>query len=183
MRRIGLIGGMSWESTAEYYRLLNTLVAERLGGLHSADLLLASVDFAVVEQMQSQGRWDDAVALLVREARVLEAGGAFVPAIIDGGEVVTFRVGDRKTLGVGRGNLEFHVGDVSHIVPKDEIAGLELFDNVLQITRNVSATDGGITTEDVATIKTNEMDDQHAFLKSVEYHLGRTVEAVWSAVA
>jgi len=76
VRRIGLIGGMSWESTAEYYRLLNTLVAERLGGLHSADLLLASVDFAVVEQMQSQGRWDDAAALLVREARVLEAGGA-----------------------------------------------------------------------------------------------------------
>ena len=76
MRRIGLIGGMSWESTAEYYRLLNTLVAQRLGGLHSADLLLASVDFAVVEQMQSQGRWDDAAALLVREARVLEAGGA-----------------------------------------------------------------------------------------------------------
>lgn len=78
MRRIGLIGGMSWESTAEYYRLLNTLVAERLGGLHSADCLLASVDFAEVEAMQVEGRWDDAGRLLARVARDLEAGGAEV---------------------------------------------------------------------------------------------------------
>jgi aspartate racemase len=76
VRRIGLIGGMSWESTAEYYRLLNELARERLGGLHSADLLLHSVDFAAVEAMQVEGRWDDAGRLLGESARILEAGGA-----------------------------------------------------------------------------------------------------------
>jgi aspartate racemase len=76
MLRIGLLGGMSWESTAEYYRLLNQLVAERLGGLHSADLVLASVDFAVVEEMQAAGRWDEAGELLAREAALLQGAGA-----------------------------------------------------------------------------------------------------------
>jgi len=79
MLRIGLVGGMSWESTAEYYRLLNQLVAARLGGLHSADLVLASVDFAVVEELQVQGRWDEAGDLLAHEAALLqEAGAGFV---------------------------------------------------------------------------------------------------------
>jgi aspartate racemase len=76
MLRIGLVGGMSWESTVEYYRRLNELVAERLGGLHSADLVLASVDFAVVEEMQAAGRWDDAGELLAREAALLQGAGA-----------------------------------------------------------------------------------------------------------
>lgn len=76
MKRIGLLGGMSWESTAEYYRLLNVLVRERLGGLHSADLVLVSVDFAVVEAMQAEGRWDDAGALLAQAAVQLEEAGA-----------------------------------------------------------------------------------------------------------
>jgi aspartate racemase len=76
VKRIGLIGGMSWESSAEYYRLLNTLVADRLGDLHSADCVLASVDFAEVEAMQAQGRWDDAGRMLARVARDLEAAGA-----------------------------------------------------------------------------------------------------------
>ncbi len=76
MKRIGLIGGMSWESSAEYYRLVNELVRERLGGLHSADCLLLSVDFAEVEAMQAEGRWGDAARLLADAARVLEAGGA-----------------------------------------------------------------------------------------------------------
>lgn len=76
MLRIGLIGGMSWESTAEYYRLINREVAARLGGLHSARILLASVDFAEIEAMQTQGRWDDAGAALASEAAALEAGGA-----------------------------------------------------------------------------------------------------------
>jgi aspartate racemase len=76
MKRIGLIGGMSWESSAEYYRLINELVRDRLGGLHSADCLLLSVDFAEIEEMQSAGRWDDAARLLVDAARVLERGGA-----------------------------------------------------------------------------------------------------------
>ncbi len=76
MRRIGLIGGMSWESTAEYYRLANWLVAERLGGYHSADLLLRSVDFAEVEDQQRRGAWDESARLLADAARELEAAGA-----------------------------------------------------------------------------------------------------------
>lgn len=78
MKRIGLIGGMSWESSAEYYRLLNELVRARLGGLHSADCLLYSVDFAPIEEMQVQGRWDDAAGRLVEAARTLESAGADV---------------------------------------------------------------------------------------------------------
>ena len=76
MRRIGLIGGMSWESTAEYYRLVNRLVSERLGGFHSADLALRSVDFAVVEDQQQRGAWEESAALLADAARDLQAAGA-----------------------------------------------------------------------------------------------------------
>ncbi len=71
-----MLGGMSWESTAEYYRLANELVAERLGGLHSADLLLRSVDFAVVEQLQAAGDWERAGALLAQASAELETAGA-----------------------------------------------------------------------------------------------------------
>jgi aspartate racemase len=78
VKRIGLLGGMSWESSALYYRLLNEGVRDRLGGLHSAQCLLLSVDFAEVEAMQAQGRWDDAARLLSAAARALEAGGADV---------------------------------------------------------------------------------------------------------
>ena len=76
MLRLGLIGGMSWESSALYYRLINEGVREALGGLHSADCLLLSVDFAEVEQLQAQGRWDEAGSLLAEAARSLQAGGA-----------------------------------------------------------------------------------------------------------
>ena len=76
MKRIGLLGGMSWESTAEYYRLINQLVAERLGGLHSADCLLRSVDFAEIEALQREGLWSEAGERLAREAQQLEAAGA-----------------------------------------------------------------------------------------------------------
>ncbi|HEY4251565.1 MAG TPA: aspartate/glutamate racemase family protein [Roseomonas sp.] len=75
-RIIGLIGGMSWESSAEYYRLINEGVRDRLGGLRSARLLLWSFDFAEIEALQHAGRWDAAAALLVDAARRLEAGGA-----------------------------------------------------------------------------------------------------------
>jgi aspartate racemase len=78
MRTIGLLGGMSWESTAIYYRLANELVRDRLGGLHSARLLLLSVDFAEVEQMQVSGRWEEAGELLAAEACRLELAGADV---------------------------------------------------------------------------------------------------------
>lgn len=76
MKTIGLLGGMSWQSTTEYYRLANELVAARLGGLHSAEVLLYSVDFAAIEHMQKEDRWDDAAALLAAAAKSLEAGGA-----------------------------------------------------------------------------------------------------------
>jgi aspartate racemase len=76
MKTIGLIGGMSWESTAVYYRLLNEIVRARLGGLHSAELLLWSFDFHEVEACQSAGRWDQATALMVAAAGRLERGGA-----------------------------------------------------------------------------------------------------------
>ena len=76
MRRIGMLGGMSWESTAQYYRIANELVRERLGGLHSAPLLIDSVDFAEIEAMQVEGDWDGAGRLLAGRAAALEAAGA-----------------------------------------------------------------------------------------------------------
>lgn len=76
MRTIGLLGGMSWESTATYYRLANEQVRDRLGGLHSASLLLRSLDFADIEELQARGGWDEAGELLAEEARRLEEAGA-----------------------------------------------------------------------------------------------------------
>lgn len=76
MKTIGLIGGMSWESTLVYYRLINEGVKTRLGGLHSARCVLYSVDFAEVEMMQTQGQWDQAGQLLGLAAEQVEAGGA-----------------------------------------------------------------------------------------------------------
>jgi aspartate racemase len=76
MKRIGLLGGMSWESSAEYYRLVNEATRDRLGGLHSADCLLRSVDFVEVERLQRAGDWERAGALLAAEASGLEAAGA-----------------------------------------------------------------------------------------------------------
>ena len=76
MLTIGLLGGMSWESSIEYYRLVNELVRERSGGLHSAECVLYSVDFAAIEAMQAEGRWDDAARALASAARAVEAAGA-----------------------------------------------------------------------------------------------------------
>lgn len=76
LKTLGLLGGMSWESTAIYYRLLNEIVRERLGGLHSAKLLLWSFDFAEIAERQHHGDWEGAGVLLVEAARKLEAGGA-----------------------------------------------------------------------------------------------------------
>ncbi|MDB5529438.1 MAG: aspartate/glutamate racemase family protein [Devosia sp.] len=76
MKTIGLIGGMSWESTAHYYRVLNQETAARLGGLHSAPLLIHSVDFAPIAAMQSAGDWDGAGAILAQSAKTLVAAGA-----------------------------------------------------------------------------------------------------------
>lgn len=76
MKTIGLIGGMSWESTVVYYQLLNRLARERLGGLHSAKLLMWSFDFAEIEALQAQGDWDGATRAMVDAARRVEHGGA-----------------------------------------------------------------------------------------------------------
>ncbi len=76
MKTIGLIGGMSWESSAEYYRLINQQVKARLGGLHSAKILMFSLDFAEIEKLQSQGKWDQAGEILIDAAQRLEKGGA-----------------------------------------------------------------------------------------------------------
>jgi len=76
MQTIGLIGGMSWESTAEYYRLINERVKERLGGLHSAKIILYSVDFAEVEDLQRRGAWAQATRLMIEAGRRAKAGGA-----------------------------------------------------------------------------------------------------------
>jgi aspartate racemase len=76
MQRIGLLGGMSWESTAEYYRLVNEAVRGRLGGLHSADCVVRSVDFADIEELQHASRWGEAGELLAEEAQALVAAGA-----------------------------------------------------------------------------------------------------------
>jgi aspartate racemase len=76
MRQLGILGGMSWESTASYYRLLNQGVRARLGGLHSAPLLLHSVDFAEIAELQRRADWQTAAALLATAAQGLEQAGA-----------------------------------------------------------------------------------------------------------
>jgi len=76
MKTIGLIGGMSWESSIEYYRIINEAVRGKLGGLHSAKCVMVSVDFAEIEPLQHQGKWNEATEILIAAARSVEAGGA-----------------------------------------------------------------------------------------------------------
>ena len=76
MKTIGLVGGMSWESTLEYYRVINQYTKERLGGFHSAKIVLDSVDFAEVESRQHEGRWDDLTQLMIDAAQRVERAGA-----------------------------------------------------------------------------------------------------------
>ncbi len=76
MKTIGLLGGMSWESSIEYERMINEGVRDRLGGLHSADLVIRSYDFARIEALQTAGEWDRAGDLLAADAALLEAAGA-----------------------------------------------------------------------------------------------------------
>ncbi len=76
MKTIGLIGGMSWESSIEYYRIINETVREKLGGLHSAKSVMVSVDFAEIEVLQHRGNWDVATQLLITSARQVEDAGA-----------------------------------------------------------------------------------------------------------
>jgi aspartate racemase len=108
MRTIGLIGGMSWESSAEYYRLINEAVKQRLGGLHSARSVLLTVDFAEIEAMQQAGRWDDAGVVLAEAARSLERAGADCLVLCTN---TMHKVADRITTAV---SLPFiHIGDAT----------------------------------------------------------------------
>jgi aspartate racemase len=75
MKTIGLIGGMSWESSCEYYRIINETVRDRLGGLHSAKIIMVSVDFAEIEILQHKGRWDETARILIAAAQSVERGG------------------------------------------------------------------------------------------------------------
>lgn len=81
MKTIGLIGGLSWESTTDYYRYINTLVKEKMGGLHSAKCLLYSFDFEEIVALQKAGHWEKATELMINAAKTLEAGGADVVLI------------------------------------------------------------------------------------------------------
>ena len=76
MKTMGLIGGMSWESTVTYYQLVNRIVRDRLGGLHSAQVLMWSFDFHDIETCQADGRWDEATKLMTHAACRLRDGGA-----------------------------------------------------------------------------------------------------------
>jgi aspartate racemase len=108
MKRIGLLGGMSWESSALYYRLINEGVRDRLGGLHSADLVMVSVDFAEIERLQSEGDWDEAGRVLAAEAERLEAAGAGCVVLCTN---TMHKVADRIQAGLGIPLL--HLGDVT----------------------------------------------------------------------
>ncbi|NEW04955.1 aspartate/glutamate racemase family protein [Paenibacillus sp. SYP-B3998] len=81
MKTIGLIGGLSWESTTEYYRHINRIMNERLGSLHSAKCLLYSLDFEEIVKLQERGDWEEATRIMVESARILEKGGADVVVI------------------------------------------------------------------------------------------------------
>ena len=76
MKTIGLIGGMSWESSAEYYRIINETVKEKLGGLHSAKCIMYSLDFEEIEKLQHRGKWKEATELMIDAAKRIEKGGA-----------------------------------------------------------------------------------------------------------
>ena len=81
MKTIGLIGGMSWESTAEYYRIINRHINHQLGKLHSAKVIIYSVDFQEIEELQHQGKWDELTEIMVNAAKCLENAGAGLLAI------------------------------------------------------------------------------------------------------
>ncbi len=76
MKTIGLIGGMSWESSIEYYRIINETVREKLGGLHSSKSVMYSVDFAEIENLQHHNRWEEATQLMIEAAQHVQNGGA-----------------------------------------------------------------------------------------------------------
>jgi aspartate racemase len=108
VKTIGLLGGMSWESSALYYRLLNEAVRARLGGLHSARCVLLSVDFAEIERLQVAGEWERAGELLAADAKALEAAGADLVVLCTN---TMHTVADALTAVLGVPLL--HIGDVT----------------------------------------------------------------------
>lgn len=108
MKTIGVVGGMSWQSTVHYYELVNQLVAARLGGHHSARCLVASVDFGEVEPLQRAGRWDELGRMLNGVARALERGGADVVVLATN---TMHKVADAMMAGVSVPLL--HIADVT----------------------------------------------------------------------
>ncbi|MDR6611572.1 aspartate/glutamate racemase family protein [Leifsonia sp. 1010] len=114
MKRIGLLGGMSWESSALYYQAINEGVRERLGGLHSADLVMISVDFAEIERLQSSGDWERAGDILAEEAVRLERAGASCVVICTN---TMHKVADRVQAAVGIPLL--HLADVTAAAVSD----------------------------------------------------------------
>jgi len=115
MKVIGLIGGMSWNSSLEYYRLINKSVAEKLGGLHSARIILYSLDFDEIEQAQRQGRWDDATNILTEAGRALKQAGAdFLVICTNTMHKVAGAVADRVGLPL------LHIGDVTGNAIKEQ---------------------------------------------------------------
>jgi aspartate racemase len=108
MKTIGLIGGMSWQSTIPYYRLINESIARTLGGLHSAKIIVWSIDFAGMEELQRAGRWEEAGVQLADAARALEQAGAEVLLI---GANTMHIVADQIEAGIGIPLL--HVADAT----------------------------------------------------------------------
>jgi aspartate racemase len=113
MRRIGLLGGMSWESSAEYYRLINEETRDQLGGLHSADCVLRSVEFAEIAELQRADAWDQAGERLAAEARSLQVAGCdllvlctntmhrVADAIADAIEIPMLHIADASAMAIG----------------------------------------------------------------------------------
>ena len=118
MRIIGLLGGMSWESSVEYYRIVNEQVRERLGGLHSAHCVLYSVDFAEIERLQVAGQWDEAGKRLLAAAVALQDAGAevlvlctntmhkVVDVLIDGLDIPVLHLADTTAAAVRAAGLD-----------------------------------------------------------------------------
>lgn len=108
MKTIGVLGGMSWKSSADWYRMANEQVHETLGGYHSAPILLDSLDFAEIEALQESGDWEDAGAILAEHAKRLEAAGAGLIVLCTNTMHI---VADRITAAIGVPLI--HIGDTT----------------------------------------------------------------------
>jgi aspartate racemase len=117
VKTIGLIGGMSWESSSEYYRIINETTKTQLGGLHSAKSILYSVDFAEIEALQHQGRWPEAADLMVAAGQSLERAGADFVVLCTN---TMHRLADEIQANIGIPLL--HIGDAT--AQKIKAAGL-----------------------------------------------------------